>query len=178
VNTNQIELFVHPPSSEEPNALLQIALKLLDWPFLMTVVFIIFIFVFRKQLMALLDRKDILVNWGGSSIRLRDLEENIDKEIDPLRDQVETLKQAEQSANKTKPLEGVEFINTREPSVDALTRMKNALRPPNYRWRTIPRLASIAAISEDEAKSLLRSDPEIVLSTGKSGNQIARLRSR
>jgi hypothetical protein len=178
MNTNQVELFVHPPPVESSGAALQIMLKLLDWPFLMTVVFIVFIFVFRKQLMALLDRRDILIKWGDNSIQLRDLEDSIDKEIDPLRDQLDALKQTKQSPIEIKASKGVQFSNIQEQPSDALSRMKEALRSHDYRWRTISRLASIGCVSEDEARSLLRSDPDVVFSVGKSGNPIAKLKSR
>jgi hypothetical protein len=178
MNTNQVDLFVHQPATETSSAALQIFLKLLDWPFLMAVVLIVFIFVFRKQIKAVLNRGDILIKWGDQSIQLRELEDSIDKEIDPLRDQLETLKQTKQNLSEAKASKGVQFANIQEPPVDALARMKEALQSPDYRWRTVSRLASIACISEDEAKSLLRADPEIVFSIGKSGNSIAKLKSR
>ena len=48
-----------------------------------------------------------------------------------------------------------------------------------YRWRSTERLAIIAGISQDEVREILREHPdEVVISRGKSGREIAGLRSR
>jgi hypothetical protein len=65
---------------------------------------------------------------------------------------------------------------TRERTITK--RLKDALLHHRLRWRTIERLAHEAAISEDAAADLLRADPEVRFSKGKSGNVIVGLRSR
>src|SRR5208282_3392170 len=100
MNTNQVELFIHPPATEASNAWLQIGLKLLDWPFLLAALSIFFMFLFRKQLQALLSRKEILIKWGENSIHLSDLGKKFDQELDTeldaklesIRGELETLK--------------------------------------------------------------------------------------
>jgi TIR domain len=57
-------------------------------------------------------------------------------------------------------------------------RLKDALVNHRFGWRTIERVAFEAAISEDLAADLLRADPEVRFSKGKSGNVIVGLRSR
>jgi hypothetical protein len=42
----------------------------------------------------------------------------------------------------------------------------------------VERLSHLAGVSEADALEILRSDPNVVLSRGKSGRQIARLKSR
>ena len=177
MNTNQFELILHP-ITETSSAWLQLGLKLLDWPFLLTGVCILFIFLFREQLKALLNREDITIKWGDRVIRLRDLGDKIDQEIDPLRDELESSRNTKQVSQEKNELGGVQFMNEVEPPIDSLERMKEALRSPKFRWRTISRLAAIGCVPEETAKSLLRSDPEIVFSIGKSGNPIAKLKSR
>ena len=177
MNTNHIELFIHPDATEATNAWLQIGLKLLDWPFLLSVILFFFIVFFREQLRTLLNRKEILLKWGERSIQLRDLEDTIAQEIDPLRDEVEELKKTPPDSIPKKTT-GAQFVNSEEPPIDALKRMKDALKLPEYKWRTLSRLAAIACISELEAKVLLHSDPEVVFSIGKSGHSIAKLKSR
>jgi hypothetical protein len=59
-----------------------------------------------------------------------------------------------------------------------LERMTDALRSAKFVWRTIERLAIIGGVSETEALRILRNDPEIVFSKGKSGKRIAKLKSR
>jgi hypothetical protein len=162
-------------------AWLEILLKLLDGPFLLAVVVIVFLCLFRKQLMGLLGRGDIQVSWGdGRSIRLRDLAEKLDEELDPLRDDVEALKQATPAATPSaQPIHEPEIAEpTSNPREHALRVMKEALANPKYRWRAVERLATLAYLPEPEAAELLRSDPDVVFGIGKSRRPIARLKHR
>ena len=61
---------------------------------------------------------------------------------------------------------------------DARRRLAEALSGPKYKWRTLQRVATEAAISEERAADLLRSDPTVRFSKGKSQNMIVGLRSR
>ena len=69
--------------------------------------------------------------------------------------------------------EAFELIN-----VLPLDRMKQALEDPRYRWRSVERLSHIAGVPEADALKILRDDAAIVLGMGKSGREIARLKSR
>lgn len=63
---------------------------------------------------------------------------------------------------------------TREETIRK--KLREVLDEPEFRWRSIERLASKAAISIDEAADLLRTDPEVVFGKGKKfGKQIVRL---
>ncbi len=57
-------------------------------------------------------------------------------------------------------------------------RLKEALEHHRFRWRTLERLATEAAISQETAANFLRSEPEVRFSKGKSGEVIVGLRSR
>jgi hypothetical protein len=57
-------------------------------------------------------------------------------------------------------------------------RLTEALNKPTYKWRTLERIAIEAAISEERAADLLRSDPSVRFSKGKSRKVIVGLRSR
>jgi hypothetical protein len=59
-----------------------------------------------------------------------------------------------------------------------LTRMVDALKDPAHRFRSIERLSFIGGVSESETVDLLRREPEVVFSKGRSRRLIARLRSR
>lgn len=61
---------------------------------------------------------------------------------------------------------------------DARRRLAEALSGPKYKWRTLQRVAIEAAISEERAADLLRSDANIRFSKGKSQKMIVGLRSR
>jgi hypothetical protein len=57
-------------------------------------------------------------------------------------------------------------------------RLTEALSNPKYRWRTLGRVAAETAISEEQAADLLRSDPSVRFSRGKSREIIVGLRFR
>lgn len=57
-------------------------------------------------------------------------------------------------------------------------RLTEALNSPKYKWRTLERVAIEAAISEERAGDLLRSDPSVRFSKGKSQKVIVGLSSR
>jgi hypothetical protein len=60
----------------------------------------------------------------------------------------------------------------------ARSRLQESLRHPDYEWRSLGRLAVEAALSEEVAADLLRSDPDVRFSKGRSGKIIVGLRSR
>ena len=192
MNTNQIELFVHSPSTDGSDAWLQIALKLLDWPFLIFVILVLFILFLQKQLRGLLNRDNILIKWGDKTILLGELGKNIgqdiDSKFDSLQEKKKTLKEfisdlpVEEAQAKTinvgdLPNIGQKKIDIHKKETDALNRMKEALMSPAFRWRTLSRLAHIAAISESEARSML---PELGVDfdVNSSGQPIVKLKSR
>jgi hypothetical protein len=57
-------------------------------------------------------------------------------------------------------------------------RLAKALKHPKFKWRSIERVAAEAAVSVERAAELLRSDPEVRFSKGKSGKIIVGLCSR
>lgn len=85
------------------------------------------------------------------------------------------MRETTQPPDQLEPKEGQLDEQAREK---ALERMKDALATGQWRWRSIERLAIIGAVSENQAIDILRKDAEIVFGRGKSGNLIARLKSR
>ena len=87
---------VQNTSSVTENAgenLLEILLpKSLDWPFLFFLGLLAFCWWFRVELKSVLRRGDILLSWGDRSIRLRELSKSLDEELEPIRDDIESLK--------------------------------------------------------------------------------------
>ena len=157
--------------------------QLLDWPFLMFMLIIFTAFTFRKELRALLGRGDITLSWGeGRSIRLHDISEHLDQEMDQIRDELDILKQTVHRLHANAP----DFIAEQHPAKDlsveeraqALVTMKDALRHGNWRWRTVERLAIISGVTDKEALTVLRGDAEIDLGLDKKSNDIAKLKHR
>jgi hypothetical protein len=197
---------IYPDSSSTsaPSVLYPVLGKLLDWPFLLFIVLLGVLIAFQKEFRALLARRDISIKWGDHEIKLRDLSASIDKELDPIRDDLEGLREspvvfppgltsqlinasvrraidmsdasAESSGSGTAQLvSGV----TKEQRTSAIrNRLRAALQNSQFRWRSVERLAVTAGISESAVVDFLRGDPEVRLSVGKSGRQIAGLRNR
>jgi hypothetical protein len=57
-------------------------------------------------------------------------------------------------------------------------RLRESLEHKRFRWRSLKETAVTAGISEEAAADLLRADPEVRFSKGKTGNIIVGLRSR
>lgn len=155
--------------------------KLLDWPFLLFVTLLVFLMYFRKELKAVFTRGDIMIKWGEGSIQLKELSSNLDKEFDPVREQIASLKAALASATSTSA------SPVGAPAVHALTatqhdavrgRLLDALTTSEYKWRSLERLAEIAGVSQPTVLDILRTMPEVELSVGKSNRQIAGLTKR
>jgi hypothetical protein len=56
--------------------------------------------------------------------------------------------------------------------------MLEALEDEAWTWRSINRLVVMGGITEEEAIEILRYDPNIVFSVGKSKRKIVKLRNR
>jgi hypothetical protein len=166
--------------------LLELIAKLvLSWP----VLFFAFLFWFVRKHGTLLgeriQRGHFTIKWGPGEITLHELSESLDKELDPMRNEIEDIKRALASLQKSAP----ESDQARKPPVaeqplderradEAQRRMKEALATGKAAWRSFERLAVIGGVSESEVDDILRPDPEVEFSIGKSGRRIARLKSR
>lgn len=156
-------------------------LALLDWPFLMFVFFIVFIFLFRTHFVGLFGRGDIEISWGDKAIKLKELSDGFDQELDPVKEEIQALREeiktlggaASQNANTLK----AEVISD-EQKVSIEKRLQDALEDPRYRWRSVSRLATAAGISEGHAMDLLRENSDVDLGISKTKRQIAKLKSR
>jgi len=160
----------------------KILLKLLDWPFLFTILLVGFAWRFRAEVRALLSRGDIRIAWGeGRSIELRELSESLDKDLQPIQDELDGLRQEVESlraALGARQTDLMSFSVPAEEGLDAAERMRNALADESYRWRSLSRLAQIVGLTEEETLIELRKDPQVVLGADKQGRRIARLANR
>jgi hypothetical protein len=156
-----------------------VVVKLLEWPFLFFLALAVFLAMFRVSLGALLARGDITLSWGDGKIRLLDLSTNLDKDLDPIREDIEAIKQS--LALRGSPQ--IEGSNPPDQAIQPRTaaateRILHALITGKYNWRSIERLAAIAGVSEEDAREILSANPNVEFSMGKSGRPIAGLRSR
>jgi hypothetical protein len=160
--------------------------KLLDWPALAFLLVLLFSIAFYKPISRALSRGDLVLSWGENrQITVTQLPKKLTEELDPLRDEIEALKAAVDALKKgaapgsVPPVEppGPQPLTAEEEEV-AREKMLEALSSDDYLWRSVERLAVIAGISQEQAQRLLRADRRVVLGTGKSQRQIARLKSR
>ena len=151
--------------------------KLLEWPFLLFVALMWFWCLFGKELRAMLSRGDILLSWGDRSIHLQELSKSLDEELEPIRDDIEAL---QHSAAQQLPPGSV--VTPRVADDDDMERVKTlirkALETSKFQWRSIERLAGASCVDEKQVLEIVRADPTIRLGLGKSGRQIAGLRTR
>ena len=108
----------------------------------------------------------------------QEVKEEIAQDVDPLRDELNAVK--EQNLPDPGTMPPPTGAAPPVPSMSPLTpldRMKQALEDPRYRWRSVERLSHIAGLPEADALKILRDDAAIVLGMGKSGREIARLKS-
>jgi hypothetical protein len=167
------------PDSQSTNGWLLLLEGVIDWPFLLFVIIIFCSLFFRQQLGGLLSRGDIAIDWGTGSIRLRELSEKFDQEVDPVREELDALKQAVtalESQTGSRSLGDESPAPTASSADETERRLTEALASPKFKWRSIPRLAQMAALSEPAVRDVLGTNPEVVFSADKSGNQLAGLR--
>jgi len=158
-------------------------IKFLEWPFLLFVFLFVLIIIFRRQIRTVLGREDITISWGeGRSIKLRDISDHLDQELDQIREDIQVLKETLHNLQKgTSSYDEktvVSKVLSEQERHDAAKRMIEALEDAKWRWRTLERLSIIAGITESEAIKILRGNHEVFLGQDKSGNHMARLRSR
>jgi len=123
-------------------------------------------------------------------IKLKDFEAEFEQreksfaeeEVSPINDELEVLNQkikdlesiiTQQNGLESKKIQDIDNVNeaTRKRIIDALNNEK-------YRWRSLETLSSISGVSKEAVRDAIITDQNIVLSKGKSGRQIVRLKNR
>jgi len=170
-------------ATEQVKTWFDVILALVNWPFLLFTFLIIFVLKFREKIVGLLDRGDIQISWGDNRhIKLKELSDDFDKEIDPIRDEIQELRDKinELSGASTIPSGNVVETKTLDDTQVKAAKGKilEGLENPKFRWRSVERLAILSGLSESDVLDLLRNDPNVVLSAGKTKGQIARLKAR
>lgn len=159
----------------------ELALKMLDLPFLLFIGVGILIYQFKSEFSKVISRGGLTLVWGDKSFEISELPEQLNESFAPVSDDIEDLKQRltalEESTNIAQPDNVKEILSAQEIE-SAKERMLSALEHKKYRWRSIERLSSIANITVAQASEILRSMQEVVFSRGKSKRTIIRLASR
>jgi hypothetical protein len=181
----------------------QLIPKVLDWPFLLFVLLVAALVLFYREIQGRVGKGGFSLKWGDGEITIQELSGSLDKELDPIKDDLTELRAELHQIGSERsrvPIERtrehIAFIAGPPPVTDlpgpplalppppepgpigAQARVRRALEGSEYRWRSIERLAAAAGVPESSALEILRADPEVRLSLGKSGRRIAGLRSR
>lgn len=146
------------------------------WP----LVIVVFLFLFKGKIVSLfkaikkLKFSDIEAEFEEREKEFaeQDISPLVD-EIDGLNKRIEKLELEYKSLSNTEPIQE-ECIDDNEVN----TLIIGALANGPYRWRSIPKLASISNLTEEQILKILRKDINVVISKGKSGRKIARLRNK
>ena len=168
---------------DQAKGFVDVLLALLDWPFLLFVFLLVFVLVFKKKVMGLFERGDIQIGWGeGRHIKLKELSDGLDEEIDPIKDEIQELREqveklTPKSAGDSKIASTQQELNDKRRKA-AEKKILEGLQNTKYRWRSVRRLAAISGVSESDALDILRENSEVVLSVGKSKRNIARRKNR
>ena len=71
-----------------------VLLSVLDWPFLLFDFLTVSIFLFKDKVIGLLERGDIQISLGENHhIKLKELSDSIDQEIDPIKEEIQELQE-------------------------------------------------------------------------------------
>ena len=184
----------------EPQIAFVLVERLLDWPFLLFVILAAAIIVFRDPLKQALRSGGVTVEWGDRKLTVGEavqvIDDDLKETLDDFRTSMERIREAEgkietlnaavaelQSKAEGAPSVGIEPPRTEPAAPQGRERLwrtlEGSLSDARYRWRSTERLAIIAGVSQDEVREILREHPdEVVISQGKSGREIAGLRSR
>jgi hypothetical protein len=184
----------------EPQIAFVLVERLLDWPFLLFVILAAAIIVFRDPLKQALRSGGVTVEWGDRKLTVGEavqvIDDDLKETLDDFRTSMERIREAEgkietlnaavaelQSKAEGAPSVGIESPRTEPAAPQGRERLwrtlEGSLSDARYRWRSTERLAIIAGVSQDEVREILREHPdEVVISRGKSGREIAGLRSR
>lgn len=153
----------------------------LDSPVVLFLVFLIILYVFRSQIAALLKSRNIEFRWGDKHIKLNELSNNIDQEIDPLKDDIETLKNIVSKLQDEKGIIPEKMVSEAEQEEEVehvKKRMYKALGSQKFRWRTIEKLAQFSRTTEEQILELISADETIEVGYDKHGNKLAKFKHR
>lgn len=153
-------------------------LKTLDWPFLLFVTLIVLIFVFRNDIKKILNKAKITIKYGDHIIELADLPDQLDKDLDPIKErldlielQLSSLRDASNTAEikDKKPTENINQTSPPENEQSKNRTVIHSFKSNRYRYRSLKGLMASTGLSEEEIKQVIESDPRIGVTTNRDG---------
>jgi len=158
----------------------EIFIKVLDWPLLLFILLFSAIVYFRGQLRGILDRGGVTISWGDKSIRLDELSDHMDLDLDDIHAEIHMLKEEIHKLHPESQLDVTKTNKGKRPSeeekLEAAKVMKQILNSGRWRWRSMEHLSIQAGITDSEAYDILNKDPEVIVGHLKSGHPAAKLK--
>ncbi len=173
-----------PQSSEMSSGFLweQVILKLLDWPFLMFILIVVLVYFTRNELKGLISRSNVKITWGDRAIELNELADNVDQDLDPLKERVEQLEyklqQLVEHASSADDSGDVEESFADEPCPpppepgDIANVLNIALSNPRYKYRTAEGVARELKLPVQYAQQILADAPNVRVTKSRDGREL------
>jgi hypothetical protein len=154
-------------------------LKMLDWPFLLALIFLTFLWLFKQEIKDLLKKGKITIKWGDSSIEIADLPEKIDQDIDPIKERLEIIEAQLAALSKaklksTRATQAERSAATEDEQLalkqtDPKRAIYTQLTSKRYRYRSVLGLSKSTGLPEDQINTIIQSDPRIGVITNREG---------
>ncbi|TWI61742.1 hypothetical protein LZ24_03420 [Desulfobotulus alkaliphilus] len=144
---------------------------MLDWPFLFFVVLVVLIFMTKEQLKGLINRSNLKITWGDRSIELNELADNVDQDLDPIKERLDLLEEQLKSMGYAESNEPEEEV--KQPTPAEVEKVVNvALKNPKYKYRTVNGIAKEAKIPKVTAQKILGTNPNVRVIKARDGREL------
>lgn len=156
----------------------EFVLKTLDWPFLLFVTLIVLIVVFRDDIKKILNKAKITIKYGDHIIELADLPDQLDKDLDPIKERLDlielqllSMRDAGNTAEITdkKPTENIHQTILQGNEQSKNRTVIHSFKSNRYRYRSLKGLMASTGLSEEDIKQVIESDPRIGVTTNRDG---------
>jgi len=146
----------------------EIILKLFDWPFLLFLVTGFVIFILREQLKTLVNRSNLKITWGDKSIELNELSDNLDQDIDPIKERLDFIEEALEKLNKEEV--SLRTEPTSEPTPQQEQKVITALdAKPQFHYRTAKGIARDTKVPFSVASHILSRNKKVKVVKSRDG---------
>ena len=180
MDENQVRALIQELLGEHSTILWkELLIAALNSPVILLLVTAFIIWLLRKHLLKFLSSRDIEIGWGDKQIKLSELSNNIDQELDPVKEQIDMLKQElKVLRGRGKPVQLEKETKSKESEEEIKKRINKALSTSKYRWRSIDSLAKLSLARKEEVLEIIGADGSIVLGRGKNGEELAKFKHR
>ena len=162
---------------------LELVSRILDWPVTMPVLIVMLLIVFRTEMKAVLNRSNIKVSWGDKAIELNELEDNIDRDLDPIKEQLDALEAKLQVLEEKENTKDDQEADSKETNRDnklsstESAAILKALSNKKYRYRTASGIAHDTNLPRTKIIKALGQIPTVQKASSRDGRPIFTLKA-